>query len=195
MRNCYDAHQGCARPKDFLVQPIIIVIVRAPVLVYALEMTHAYFPSQPEKCSASFIVSCLQITHYVFSISRSYQWLTSMHARPRRDFRGMASRATGRVPYAASAWRLAIICWWVVFSHEVWFKTFMRCGFQQLAPTPNDEFVDWRLWTHKGVSRQHRKAFDSLVVLVVWNLWLQRNGRVFRTGSLVALALVQVIFE
>jgi hypothetical protein len=80
MRNCYDAHQGCARPKHFLVQPIIIVIVLAPVLVYALEMTHAYFPSQPEKCSASFIVSCLQITHYVFSFSRSYQWLTSMHA-------------------------------------------------------------------------------------------------------------------
>jgi hypothetical protein len=49
MRNCYDAHQGCARPKHFLIGPIIIVVVLVPVvarvLVYALEMTRASFPS------------------------------------------------------------------------------------------------------------------------------------------------------
>jgi hypothetical protein len=59
MHNCYDAHQGCARPKHFLVGPIIIVIVLAPVLVYALEMTRASFPSQLAKCFAPFLVSCL----------------------------------------------------------------------------------------------------------------------------------------
>jgi hypothetical protein len=76
MRNCYDAHQGYARPKHFLVGPIIIVIVLAPVLVYALEMTHASFPSQHAKCSAPF----LQITHHVFSFSRIYEPLTSIDA-------------------------------------------------------------------------------------------------------------------
>jgi hypothetical protein len=53
MRSCYDAHQGYARPKYFLIGPIIVVIVLAPilahVLVYAIEMTHASFPSQPAK--------------------------------------------------------------------------------------------------------------------------------------------------
>jgi hypothetical protein len=66
MHNCYDAHQGYARPKHFLVQPIIVIIVLPPVLVYALEMTIASFPSQPAKCSAPFLVSSLQITHHVF---------------------------------------------------------------------------------------------------------------------------------
>jgi hypothetical protein len=59
MRNYYDAHQGCARLKHFLVRPKIVVIVPTHVLVYALEMTRASFPSQPAKCSAPFLVSCL----------------------------------------------------------------------------------------------------------------------------------------
>jgi hypothetical protein len=57
MHNCYDAHQGCARPNHFHVWPIIIVIVLAPVLVYVLEMTLASFLSQPAKCSTPFLLS------------------------------------------------------------------------------------------------------------------------------------------
>jgi hypothetical protein len=67
MRNCYDAHQGCARPKHFLAGLVIVVIMLAHILVYALEMTQASFSSQPAKCSAPFLVSWLQITHHVFS--------------------------------------------------------------------------------------------------------------------------------
>jgi hypothetical protein len=44
MHNGYVAHQGCARPKHFLVGTIIVVIVLATILVYDLEMTHASFP-------------------------------------------------------------------------------------------------------------------------------------------------------
>jgi hypothetical protein len=71
---------SCARPKHFLARPIIVVIVLAPVLVYALEMTHASFPSQPTKCSAPFLVSSIQMTHHIFSFLHIYQRLTSMHA-------------------------------------------------------------------------------------------------------------------
>jgi hypothetical protein len=80
MRNCYDAHEGYVRPKYFLVRPIIIAIVLAHVLVYALEMTLASFPSQPTKCSTPFLVSGLRLTNHVFSFSHSYRRLTSMHA-------------------------------------------------------------------------------------------------------------------
>jgi hypothetical protein len=62
MRNCYDAHQGYARPKHVIVWPIIVVIVLAPILVHAL----ASFAFQSAKCSAPFHVSDLQITHHVF---------------------------------------------------------------------------------------------------------------------------------
>jgi hypothetical protein len=55
---CATAYQDCARPKHFLVRPIIIVIVLAPVLIYALKMTRASFFSQPAKCYAPFLVSC-----------------------------------------------------------------------------------------------------------------------------------------
>jgi hypothetical protein len=59
MCNCYDAHQGCARPKHFLIGPIIVVIVLAHVLVYAIGMSLASFPSQPAKCSTPFLLSSL----------------------------------------------------------------------------------------------------------------------------------------
>jgi hypothetical protein len=30
------------------------------------------------------------------------------------------------------------------------------------------------------VAKARRKAFDSLVVLISWSLWLERNARIFR---------------
>jgi hypothetical protein len=80
MHNCYDAQQGYERPKHFLVQPIIVVIVLTHVLVDVIEMTRASFSSQPTKYSAHVLVSCLQIMHLVISFSYSYHQLTSMHA-------------------------------------------------------------------------------------------------------------------
>jgi hypothetical protein len=39
------------------------------------------------------------------------------------------------------------------------------------------------------VIKTHRKAFDSLVILVALSLWLQRNDRVFNRASLLEALL------
>jgi hypothetical protein len=46
--------------------------------------------------------------------------------------------------------------------------------------TPRQEpLTSWWTFARKRILKQRRKLFDSLVVLVVWFLWLERNNRVF----------------
>jgi hypothetical protein len=49
------------------------------------------------------------------------------------------------------------------------------------VPNPNTVgmLVDWWLRVRKTVGKVRRPAFDSMVILIVWYLWLQRNIRVF----------------
>jgi hypothetical protein len=48
-----------------------------------------------------------------------------------------------------------------------------------MAPTARvNGFALWWLRTRKRLRRDHRKCFDSIVVLVAWKLWLQRNVRI-----------------
>ncbi|OEL31237.1 hypothetical protein BAE44_0007751, partial [Dichanthelium oligosanthes] len=54
---------------------------------------------------------------------------------------------------------------------------------------------DWSLRSRKLVAKEHRKAFDSLCLLLTRNLWLERNGRVFRNTSRPPVSLVETIFD
>jgi hypothetical protein len=67
-----------------------------------------------------------------------------------------------------------------VVSEEIWFVTLRCYGWQALAPTREDHFVDWWLVARKLVANARKKAFDSLVVCCIW---LQRNAKVFRGHS------------
>jgi hypothetical protein len=62
-------------------------------------------------------------------------------------------------------------------------------------PGPDDRFIDWWLLCRKRVIKQRLKGFDSLIVLVIWHLWLQRNSRVFHSGSMIVATLVQAIWS
>jgi hypothetical protein len=79
------------------------------------------------------------------------------------------------------------------YSREVRFKTFRRCSWQQLTPASGDGFINWWLRSRKKVGKPRRKASDTLIILVVWCIWLQRNTRVFRNGTESAVATVEVI--
>jgi hypothetical protein len=70
-----------------------------------------------------------------------------------------------------------------VLSREIWYKLLRSCGWHHLAPTGADHLIDWWLRSRKLVTKARRKAFDSLVVLITWNLWLERNSRVFRYST------------
>lgn len=64
--------------------------------------------------------------------------------------------------------------------------------------TPNaDELslADWWTRARKHVHRNSRKAFDSLVILVMWSLWLERNARTFDRRERCTTHLVADIQE
>ncbi|KAF8700182.1 hypothetical protein HU200_034559 [Digitaria exilis] len=80
------------------------------------------------------------------------------------------------------------------FSREVWFIILQGLDWQSISPTGTDlSFVDWWNQSRRAVCKDNRKHFDSLVILVAWSIWLERNARTFnrqqRTASQLAMLL------
>ena len=53
------------------------------------------------------------------------------------------------------------------------------CKLQQLTPTPQDNLKEWWVHARNTVVGKIRNRFDSLVMMVVWMIWRERNKRVF----------------
>jgi hypothetical protein len=67
-----------------------------------------------------------------------------------------------------------------VFSREVWFRVLSLVGLQRCTPEPGEEnFQEWWQAAELKVPKQARSGFNSLVSLVVWCFWKQRNACVF----------------
>jgi hypothetical protein len=73
--------------------------------------------------------------------------------------------------------------------------TLRHFGLQQLIPMPDDRFGPWWICSRKRVPQRRRKAFDSLVILVAWELWLERNDRTFSSRARTAMALAIHVSE
>lgn len=81
-----------------------------------------------------------------------------------------------------------------VFSREVWFLTLSWTGMGQLAPTPGDEsFQSWWRRSARRLTKDRRKAFNTFVILVAWEIWKHRNGVVFEAQQPHVHELVRVI--
>jgi hypothetical protein len=81
-----------------------------------------------------------------------------------------------------------------VFSRQVWYSILSLVGLQQYTPGPDAlSFIEW--WHHamQQIEKQHRKGFNSLVVLVAWWIWKHRNACVFEGTSSNVNALMQKI--
>ena len=83
------------------------------------------------------------------------------------------------------------------FSREVWFNLFCRIGWHSVSPTnQNSWVVDWWTLARKSIHKDERQCFDSMVTLMCWMLWKERNGRIFdQRFRTVADVLVGVIDE
>lgn len=82
-----------------------------------------------------------------------------------------------------------------VYSREVWFRVLRKYDWHQFAPNSDALLIPWWLATRKRICKERRKAFDSIVVLTAWNIWLQRNTRVFRQQSVLTAHLVVLISD
>jgi hypothetical protein len=81
-----------------------------------------------------------------------------------------------------------------VVTRETWFKVLRPLGWRNLILMPNVGMVDWWLRSCKVVTKAYRKAFNYLVFLVAWSLWLERNNRVFnRKASTVAVLISGIL--
>jgi hypothetical protein len=71
-----------------------------------------------------------------------------------------------------------------VYNREVWLIALQRWGWPHLALAVDAALIDWWLTVHEQVSKAHRPAFDSIVILMARSIWLQKNDRVFARTSL-----------
>lgn len=66
------------------------------------------------------------------------------------------------------------------FSREVWHRTLQRIGLERLAPGPQDDtYAEWWRRAQRRAGRQTRKGVNSLIQLVAWCLWKERNRCLF----------------
>lgn len=73
-----------------------------------------------------------------------------------------------------------------VYAREVWYRCFELLKIIQWTniPSLNDTLENWWLRSRDTLPRINRKGFDSLVMLICWSLWKQRNARVFNNFPL-----------
>jgi hypothetical protein len=79
----------------------------------------------------------------------------------------------------------------------VWYQVLNPFGWHHLAPSEPSPFDEWWTVVHKQVVKERRNAFNSIVVLVMWSIWLHRNDTVFgrrvlTEGQLIARILTNV---
>lgn len=79
------------------------------------------------------------------------------------------------------------------YSREVWHKCFRRYGFAYFQPSREETLADWWLRMRKSMPKPGRKQYDSLLILVAWSIWLERNARVFRNNDRWPVNLVEHI--
>jgi hypothetical protein len=66
------------------------------------------------------------------------------------------------------------------YTREVWFTTLSRWGWGGRSPHGAENcLADWWEAARRRLHKQERRALDSLVILVCWNIWLERNARIF----------------
>jgi hypothetical protein len=65
------------------------------------------------------------------------------------------------------------------YARQVWFGCLRSAGLNILEPSQESTLEDWWRGARGRVHKDDRRKFDTLVILVAWSLWKQRNARVF----------------
>jgi hypothetical protein len=82
-----------------------------------------------------------------------------------------------------------------VFTREVWHRLLMLLRSLTTTPQHNSRLLDWWLSSRAGLPEALRRSFDSLVLLVSWCIWKERNRRTFDRKSRSLTQLLHQIRE
>jgi hypothetical protein len=81
------------------------------------------------------------------------------------------------------------------YSKEVWFRILRRSGHHSLTPDQESSVADWWLPKRKCVHKDQPPGFDSVVILVCWCIWKERNRRTFEHRSSLAHVVADLIIQ
>lgn len=88
---------------------------------------------------------------------------------------------------------LLITC---VTARETWFQVLQWCGLGALAPRQHERgLADWWQRASRRVASDKKKGLNSLVMLVVWNIWKHRNRCVFDNAQPGSQHILRAIRE
>jgi hypothetical protein len=79
------------------------------------------------------------------------------------------------------------------FGRELWFKLLAPVGLATLVPEHDDNLGAWWLRQRRRLDRNNRPPFDSLMLIIAWCLWKERNARTFRQTSRNARDIFKVV--
>lgn len=82
-----------------------------------------------------------------------------------------------------------------VLTREVWHRTLLLLHIPVTPPQHDDKLLDRWLSARTGLPELLRRSFDSLVILLSWCIWKERNRRVFDARSRTLVQLLHYIRE
>jgi len=82
------------------------------------------------------------------------------------------------------------------FARELWFNLFSKLGWEPVSPSAQDrQLAAWWTVARKCIRKDGRQCFDSVVILVSWMLWKERNNRMFERATRSALAMLAWVVD
>ena len=64
-------------------------------------------------------------------------------------------------------------------ARELWFSLLALAGLSALVPEGAEDVASWWQRQRERLDNDARPPFDSLILLIAWSLWKDRNNRTF----------------
>jgi hypothetical protein len=81
------------------------------------------------------------------------------------------------------------------FTFSIWTGVCLRLGFDIPVPSPNSTLAKWWPDAVANLSRRNLKTANSIIMLTLRALWLERNARVFDQANSPAVRVLDGTVE